>query len=55
MHRLLQRRLCLHDYKSQDDRAARKKFPVTMLQKLDEDNEFPRKIIFFDEATFKGR
>jgi hypothetical protein len=35
-----------------DDRVDRKEFAVTMLEKLDEDNEFLRKIMFSDEATF---
>jgi hypothetical protein len=35
-----------------DDRVARKEFAVTMLEKLDEDNDFLRKIMFSDEATF---
>jgi hypothetical protein len=35
-----------------DKRVARKEFAVTTLEKLDEDNEFLRKIVFFDEATF---
>jgi uncharacterized protein YpiB (UPF0302 family) len=35
-----------------DDRVARKKFAVTMLEKVDEDNELLRKIMFSDEAAF---
>jgi hypothetical protein len=35
-----------------DDRVARKEFAVTMLEKLDEDHDFLRKIMFSDEATF---
>jgi hypothetical protein len=35
-----------------DDRAARKEFAVTIFEKLDEDKEFLRKIMFSGEATF---
>jgi hypothetical protein len=35
-----------------DNRVARKEFAMTMLEKLDEDKEFQRKIMFSDEATF---
>jgi hypothetical protein len=35
-----------------DNRVARKEFSMTMLEKLDEDKEFQRKIMFSDEATF---
>jgi hypothetical protein len=34
------------------DWVARKKFAVTMLEKLNKDSEFLRKIMFSDEATF---
>jgi hypothetical protein len=35
-----------------DDKVAHKEFAVTMLEKLDEDNKFQRKITFSDEVTF---
>jgi hypothetical protein len=35
-----------------NDRVSLKEFAVTLLQKLDEDNEFLRKIMFSDKATF---
>jgi hypothetical protein len=45
LHRVLQKRLCLHAYKLQvvqsiapDDRVARNESAVIMLEKLDEDN-----------------
>jgi hypothetical protein len=48
-YRVLRKWLCLHAYKLQvvqaitpGERVARKEFAVTMLEKLDEDNEFLR-------------
>jgi hypothetical protein len=37
-----------------DGRISRDQFAVTMLQKLDEDNEFLRKVTFSDETTHLG-
>jgi hypothetical protein len=57
-HRVLRQRLCLRAYKLQvvqaitTDESSRKEFTVAMLAKLGEDNEFLRKIMFSDEATF---
>jgi hypothetical protein len=36
-----------------DDRIAHNQFAVTMLQTLDKNNEFLRKITFSDEAIFQ--
>jgi hypothetical protein len=40
-----------------DDRAARKEFAVAILEKLDEDKEFLKKIMFSGEllSTSQGR
>jgi hypothetical protein len=35
-----------------EDRISRNQFAVTMLERLDEDNEFLRKIMFSDETKF---
>jgi hypothetical protein len=35
------------------DRISRNQFAETMLEKLDEENEFLRKIIFSDETKFR--
>lgn len=39
---------CLRVFGGPDDRVARKEFAVTMLEKLDEDSEFLRKIMISD-------
>jgi predicted component of type VI protein secretion system len=36
-----------------DDWTARKRFAGTMLENLDNDNEFLRKIVFSDTSAFK--
>lgn len=57
--KVLNKRLKLHAYKIQllhnikeDDKPRRYNFAVEILNKVEEDNDFLRKVIFSDEATF---
>jgi transposase len=59
MHDVLRKRLKFYPYKLQilqhiteNDKVVRKEFAMTMLDKVDEENDFLTRIMFSDEATF---
>ena len=59
MHNVLRKHLKFHPYKlqilqeiTQEDKVARKEFAMTMLDRVDQDNDFLARIMFSDETTF---
>ena len=58
MHDVLHKHLKFHPYKlqilqeiTQEGKVARKEFAMTMLDRVDQDNDFLARIMFSDEAT----